>query len=181
MTFSHPCQTLSIDGRKYLAQLLNIIMRLITFSKKSSKCSFFYVGTVFTNMPSCFSESNFCGSKSENKVDFFGKKIFPRKVPPHTRNAILTTLPKKLDKNSKTFPSIFENNYVNKQFSQRTISWENVSSHIDCLPDSLAEKTSPEIWKVSCSKKSGRKIVYWDNFFLKMFPWTRRKPKRHSC
>ena len=128
-------------------------------------------------MPSCFSESNFCGSKSENTGDFFGKENFSAECSSAHNNAILTTLPKKRDENSKTFPSVFENNYINKQFSQKTYSWENVSSHIECLPGSLAEKTSPGIWKVSCSKKSGRKIVYWGNFFLKRFPWTRRKQK----
>ena len=61
------------------------------------------------------------------------------------------------------------------------VSWENVSSHVDCWPGSLAEKAPPENWKVSFSKKSGRKIVYWDILFLKRFPWTRRKQKRHSC
>ena len=54
---------------------------------------------------------------------------------------------------------------------------KNVSSHKDCSPGSLADKTSPEIWKNSCSKKSGRKIIYWDNFFLKRFPRRRRKQK----
>ena len=127
------------------------------FKKTSSKSSFFYLGTVFTNMPSCFSESNFCGSKSENKVDFFGKKIFPRKVPPHTRNAILTTLPKKLDKNSKTFPSIFENNYVNKQFSQKPF-YEKTSpvtkiAHLAALPKKLPQKSG----KFPARKKVGEK------------------------
>ena len=151
------------------------------FEKCSSKCWFFYVGTVFTNMPSCFSESNFCGSKSENKVDFFWKENFSAECSSAHKECNLNNAAKKLDKNSETFRSIFENNYINKQFSQKTISWENVSSHIDCLPCSLAEKTSPEIWKVSCSKKRGRKIFYWDIFFLKMFPRRRRKQKRHSC
>ena len=151
------------------------------FKKSSSKCTFFYVGTVFTNMPSCFSESKFCGLKSENKVDFFWKENFSAEFSSAHKDCNFNNAAKKLDKNSKTFPSIFKNNYINKQFSQKTYSWENVSSHIECLPGSLAEKTSPEIWKVSCSKKSGRKIVYWDNFFLQMFPWTRRKQKRHSC
>ena len=151
------------------------------FKKSSSKCSFFYVGTVFTNMPRCFSESNFCGSKSENKVDFFWKENFSAECSSGHKECNFNNAAKKLDKNSKTFPSIFENIYINKQFSKKTISWENVSSHIDCLPGSLADKTSLEIWKVCCSKKSRRKIVFWDNFFLKMFPRRRRKQKRHSC
>ena len=129
-------------------------------------------------MPSCSSESNFCGWKSENKVDFLWKESFSAECSSAHKECNFNNAAKKLDKNSKTFRSIFENNYINKQFSQKTISWENVSSHIVCSPGSLAEKTSPEFWKVSRSKKSGRKIVYWDNFFLKRFPRRRKKAKK---
>ena len=90
------------------------------FRKSSYKCSFFYVGTVFTNMPSCFSGSNFCGSKSENKVDFFGKKNFSAKCSSAHKECNFNNAAKKLDKNSKAFRSIFENIYINNQFSQRT-------------------------------------------------------------
>ena len=132
-------------------------------------------------MPSCFSESNFCGSKSENKLDFFSKENFSAECSSAHKECNFNNAAKIPDKNSKTFRSIFENIYINKQFSRKTISWENVSSHIERSPGSLAEKSSPEIWKVSCSKKSGRNKVYWDNFFLKTFPRRRRKQKRHSC
>ena len=140
------------------------------FEKSSSKCSFFYVGTVFTNMLSCFSESSFCGSKSENKIHFFWKENFSAECSPAHKECNFNNAAKKLDKNSETFRSIFENNYINKQFSQKTISWENVSSHIDCLPGSLAEKTSPGIWKVSCWKKKWEKDSLLRQFIPQKVP-----------
>ena len=127
------------------------------FKKSSSKCSSFYVGTVFTNMPSCFSELSFCGSKSENKDGFFVKKKIFLGTFPRTRGMQVCHCCRKNGQKLRNVRSIFENNYKNKQFSQKTISWENVSSHIDSSPGSLSEKTSPEIWKVSCSKKVGEK------------------------
>ena len=152
------------------------------FKKSSSKCSFFYVGTVFTNMPSCFSEWNFCGSYPKTKLTFpSGKKDFPLNVPPNTYNAILTTLPRNWTKTQKPSAHFLKIIIQTNNSLKKHISWENVSSHIDCLPGSLAERISPEIWRTSCSKKIGRKLVHWDNFFLKRFPWTRRKQKRHSC
>ena len=47
MPIWQPCQGLSIGGRKYLFQLLKLYMRLITYSKTSSKCSSGYVGGIF--------------------------------------------------------------------------------------------------------------------------------------
>ena len=113
----------------------------------------------------------------KTKLTFFWNENFSAECSSAHKECTFNNTARKLDKNSKNFRPIFENSYINKQFSQKTISCENVSSHIDCSPGSLAEKTSPEFWKDSCSKKSGRKIVYWDNFFLKRFPRRRRKQK----
>ena len=59
-------------------------------------------GAVNTNMPNCFLEAKFCGSNSKNNTEiilFFKKKVFfPRFMPLHTQNAILTTLIKNRQK-----------------------------------------------------------------------------------
>ena len=73
-----------------------------------------------TNMPSYFSESNFCGSKSEKKVDFFLERKFFRGRFLRTQGMQFWNPAIKLDKSSKTFHWIFENNYLNNQFSQKT-------------------------------------------------------------
>ena len=128
-----------------------------------------------------FLRIKFLWTKIRKQSWLFWKENLPAECSFEHKKCNFNNAVKKLDKNSKNFRSVFENNYINKRFSQKTISWENVSSHVGCWPGSLAEKISPEIWKVSGSKKSGRKIVYWDSFFLKMFPRRRRKQKRHSC
>ena len=59
-------------------------------------------GAVNTNMPNCFLEAKFCGSNSKNNTEiilFFKKQVFfPRFMPLHTQNAILTTLIKNRQK-----------------------------------------------------------------------------------
>ena len=90
------------------------------FKKSSSKCSFCYVGAVFTIIPSCFSELYFCGSTSENKVDFsFWKESFSSVCSSAHEECIFINAAKKLDKNSKALRSISEINYINNQFSQK--------------------------------------------------------------
>ena len=151
------------------------------FKKSSSKCSFFYVGTVFTNMPSCFLESSFCGSKSENKLDFFWKENFSAECSSAHKKCNFNNAAKKLDKKSKAFRSIFENNYIKNQFSQETHFMRKRLQSYRLLTWQPCRKNIPSNLKSFLLEKKWEKRVYWDNFFIERFPWTRRKQKRHSC
>ena len=153
------------------------------FKKSSCNGSFYYIGSVFTNMPNCFSESHFCGTKSENKVDFsFWKERFSSEGSSANVECNFNNAAEKLDQNSKAFRSFSENNFINNQFSQKkNISWENFSSQIGCMFGSLAEKNFLKNVKSFLFEKIDRIKTYWGIFFLERFPWTRRKQKWHSC
>ena len=153
------------------------------FKKSSSKCSFCYVGAVFTIIPSCFSELYFCGSTSENKVDFsFWKESFSSVCSSAHEECIFINAAKKLDKTSKAFRSISEINYINNQFSQKKhFMRKRLQSHRLHVWQSCRKKLPQNSEKFPARKKWGRKIVYWGIFFLKRFPWAFGKQKRHSC
>ena len=89
---------------------------------------------------------------------------------------------KTLDKNSKAFRSISEINYINNQFSQKKhFMRKRLQSHRLHVWQSCRKKLPQKSEKFPARKKCGRKMVYWGIFFLKRFPWARRKQKRHSC
>ena len=123
-------------------------------------------------MPSCFSESNFYGPKSENKVDFYsGKKVRPRNIPPHMRNASLTTLLKKWTKIQKSSTQFLKKLIKTTKFLKKNISWENVSSHIDSMFGSPYEKKRPQkSEKLWLEKKVGVK------YFIEAFSSSKGSP-----
>ena len=129
MPFSQQCRTLSIGGRICLAQFLNKIMRLSTYSKKvAPNVRPTTKGAVFTNMPNCFSELTFYGPKSENKFEtFFWKISLTSNFHSTHVECKFDKADKKIVKNSKAFHLNSKNNYTDNQFSRKKTFQEKTS------------------------------------------------------
>ena len=124
-------------------------------------------------MPSCFSESQFCGSKFENKIDFsFCKRKIFLGIFPRTRGMQFDNASKKTDKKSKIFHSTSGKTCKNNQFSQKKhFMRKRLQSHRLHVWQSCRNKLSQKSEKVLARKKVGEK------YFIEAFSSSKCSPR----